>query len=596
MYDERLSRRTVLAAAVTGAGVAAVGGDPAVAAEETVKPISMAMHIHGPFSEGGASFDAHLHQARELGVDLVWWTDHDWRVAAHGHRRVVHFDGATELEATRAWKWTQQAEGVLAAAAATFVEFPHSPDDPGRALRLSAQGGATVGGILWQVGTAWNSTYHTCVADTVLALDVLPERAGPEATLLVQMTLSHHPARGGQPAGEYVLRYRIGGTGQLSYTTNGLLGVVDVPAPAGVWTRISLRLVDDIHRLWPHLVASDNSMRGLRVGVAAGPNRQVEVVVDRLTFHRERRVGQAGEDLRAEVLANYAEEYGDVKHYRAYEISLVRHLNWYGGDQTLPAFPSPPERDNDPAATAAMVDFLHAHGGIVCWNHPMDVETREGLARLMIERNKLGVDLVEIGRDPQEDLLWVYDVAARNALFFTAVGGSDDHDGVDWLAAPERNLTYAWAPTRRRSDVVPALRRGAAWFVDPAYYRGALDMHVGGRPAMGAVHLTKSTAVKVDAVATALPPGSVLELITGVTDLAGIRRLAPAVTVQRVPAASLASGRYRTTVRPRSGAYLRTQVRLADNRLVGASNPVWFLPKAPPRGVPADRKRSLPAT
>ena len=59
---------------------------------------------------------------------------------------------------------------------------------------------------------------------------------------------------------------------------------------------------------------------------------------------------------------------------------------------------------------------------------------------------------------------------------------------------------------------------------------------------------------------------------------------------------SVASGRYRITVRPRSGAYLRTQVRLADNRLVAASNPVWFLPKAPPRGVPADRKRSLPAT
>src|SRR5215213_220589 len=207
MNDDRpLSRRTVLAAAMTGVGVAAVSGDPAVAAEQTVKPISMAMHIHGPFSEGGASFEAHLHQARELGVDLVWWTDHDWRVAAHDYRRVVHFDGATELEATRAWTWTQRVEGVLAAAAATFVELPHSPDDPGRALRLSAQGGAAVGGILWQVGAAWNSTYHTCVADTVLSLDVLPERTGPDATVLVQMTLSHHPARGGQPAGEYVLR------------------------------------------------------------------------------------------------------------------------------------------------------------------------------------------------------------------------------------------------------------------------------------------------------------------------------------------------------------------------------------------------------
>ena len=597
MNDGRpLSRRTVLAAAATGVGVAAVGGDPAVAADETVKPISMAMHIHGPFSEGGASFGAHLHQARKLGVDLVWWTDHDWRVAAHDYRRVVHFDDATELEATRSWTWTRRSEGVLAAASSTFVPAPHSPDDPGRALRLAARGGATVGGVLWQVGTAWNSTYHTCVADTVLTLDVLPEQAGPDATLLVQMTLSYHPARGEQPAGEYVLRYRVGGTAERTYTATGLFGVVDVPAPAGVWSRISLRPVDDIRRLWPHLVASDNSMRGLRVGVAAGPNRQVEMIVDRLTFQRERRAGQSGEDLRAEVLDNYAEEYADVKHYRAYEVSLVRHLNWYGGDQTLPAFPSPPERNDDPAAAAAMVDFLHAHGGIVCWNHPMDVETRESLATLMIERNKLGVDLVEIGREPQEDLLWVYDVAARNALFFTAVGASDDHDGVNWLAAPERYLTYAWAPSRRRSDVVPALRRGAAWFVDPAAYRGALDLQVGGRSAMGAVYLTKATAVKVDAVATDLPPGSVLELVTGVTDLAGTRRVAPAVTVQRVPATALKSGRHRITLRPGAGAYLRTQVRLADNRLVGASNPVWFLPKAPPRGVPADRKRSLPAS
>ena len=72
IHRRPLSRRTVLAAAATGVGVAAVGRDLAVAADATVKPISMAMHIHGPFSEGGASFEAHLHQARDLGVDLVW--------------------------------------------------------------------------------------------------------------------------------------------------------------------------------------------------------------------------------------------------------------------------------------------------------------------------------------------------------------------------------------------------------------------------------------------------------------------------------------------------------------------------------------------
>ncbi|MEV7629026.1 hypothetical protein [Actinoplanes sp. NPDC089786] len=577
-----MKRRSVLAAAVAGVGITAT--EPA---EPVLKPISMAMHIHGPFSEGGASFEAHLQQARQHAVDLVWWTDHDWRIAAHDHRKAVHFDGLVELEAGLAWTWKPSIEGLLTTAASAFVDGPHSPDDPGRALRLTARGAGATGGILWQVGSAWNTVYHTCIADTVLSLDVLPELAGPDATLLVQMKLSYHPARGGLPAGEYVLRYRIGGAVLPAYTSNGLLGVVDLPAPAGVWTRLTLRLADDVKRLWPGLVAGDNSMRGLRVGVAAGPDRQAGFVVDRLTFQRERRAGQAGEDLRAEVLSAYDEEYADVKHYRAYEISLVRHLNWYGGDQTLPAFPSPPVRDDDPAAMGRMVDFLHDHGGIVCWNHPMDVATREQLATLMIEKRMLGVDLVEIGRDPQEDLLWVFDVAARNAMFFTAVGASDEHDGEDWLAGPERWLTYAWAPTRRRTDVVPALKKGAAWFVDPAAYRGSLDLRVAGGSAMGAVIITKDKSVTVDAVATDLPAGSVLEIITGVTDLAGLKNLTPAVTVQRVSAGTSLK------VRPGAGAYVRTQVRLADNRLIAASNPVWLLPKSPPHGVPADRKRKL---
>jgi len=64
-------------------------------------------------------------------VDLVWWTDHDWRVAAHDHRQAVHFDAATELENDMAWTWTQRIEGVLATAASAFGDGPHSPTIPG---------------------------------------------------------------------------------------------------------------------------------------------------------------------------------------------------------------------------------------------------------------------------------------------------------------------------------------------------------------------------------------------------------------------------------------------------------------------------------
>ncbi|HWG98202.1 MAG TPA: hypothetical protein VNV66_02515 [Pilimelia sp.] len=599
-----LSRRTVLAAAggAVAAGLpagparataTAAGGGPATRAA-TPRPVSMALHIHGPFSEGTASYEAHLHQARRHRVDVIWWTDHDFRVAAHDHRQAVRFDGPVELEGELEWTWVSSVEGTPAATAAEFVDEPRSADEPGRALRLSVTGGA-YGGALWYAGAAWNLTHRACIADTSLFLDVLPEQAGPAAVLLLELELSYHPARAGRPAGSYMLRYRVGGTDKVRHTAAGLVGTVDVPARAGRWTRLALDLVADVTRLWPDLVAQDNSLVRLRLGAGAGSGAAAGFVVDRLRFHRARRQGQAGEQLRAEVLERYGAEYPDVTHYPAYEISLVRHLNWFGGDQTLPPFPSPPRRDNDPRLAASMVEYLRRHGGVVCWNHPLDVERRETLAALMVKRNALGVDVVEFGREPYPDLLWVLDVAARNALFVTAVGTSDDHDGKDWFGHEENRLTYVWAPSTDKADLVAALRRGSAWFVDPARYRGALDIRVGAASAMGAVAVAGVTAVPVELLATDLPRGATLEIVSGLADRAGTRRLAPSATVTAVPATELRRGRYRFRWTPAAaGGYLRLQVRTKDRAVVAVGNPLWVLRKKPPYPVPAERRLTLP--
>ena len=304
------------------------------------------------------------------------------------------------------------------------------------------------------------------------------------------------------------------------------------PAAPETWHRLKLDLVADVRALWPDLVAEDNSMRNLRVGVSAPTATPVSAVVDRLLFHRARREGQAGEDLRQEVLAKYDDEYADIAHYRAYEISMTRHLNWFGGDQTLPTFPSPPIRDNDPALTRSMVDFLHSHGGLVCWNHPMDVETRESLATLMIEQDNLGTDLVEIGREPLTDQLWVLDVAARNAIFFTSIGTSDDHGGRDWLVQEDRWVTYVWAESTGKRDLLDALGRGRAWFTDLAAYQGKLDLRILGWSAMGSALCSPVPVVPVEVVATDLPADGTLEVIIGVVDRAGTADLTPATEVR----------------------------------------------------------------
>ncbi|MET7967167.1 hypothetical protein [Micromonospora sp. NPDC005305] len=586
----RLDRRSLLAAAgglaVAGIGVPvglAVTGD-APPPGRGRRPISMAMHLHASFSEGLASYAAHLDQARRNAVDVLWWTDHDFRVAAHDHRRVVHFDGPEESEGGLAWTWKAATEGALTASAADFVAAP--ADDAGRALRLTATGAGT----LWYAGKAWNWTHTGNISDTTLHLDVLPEAAGPDATLIVEIALSHHPAGAGRPAGQLVLRYRLGAAAATRHRADGRHGTVDLPAPPGTWRRHTLNLLADVRRLWPDLVAGDNSLRGLRLGVQVGSGARGAFVVDRLVFDRARRAGQGGEELRAEVLGGYAGAYPGVTHHRAYEVSMVRHLNWFGGDQTLPSFPSPPYRDNDAGATERMVEFLHGHGGVVCWNHPLDVERRESLARLLVERHALGVDLIEIGREPVDDHLWAYDVAARNAIPLTAVGVTDDHHGTDWRAGRDRHVTYVWAASTGRDDLVAALRAGQAWFTDLARYRGALDLEIGGRSAMGAVVTTDAADVTVRLRATDLPAGATLEVVTGTVDRAGVTDPTPAIGTGRVPWRQLREGWHDMPVAPGAGTYLRTQVRGRDGEIIGAGNPVWLLRQAPPRGIPIDRR------
>ena len=91
------------------------------------------------------------------------------------------------------------------------------------------------------------------------------EAAGRDATLTMELALSHHPAGPGRPAGQLVLRYRLGGVDTVRHTVDGRHGTVELPAPAGAWRRHTFDLLADVRRLWPDIVAGDNSLRGLRL-------------------------------------------------------------------------------------------------------------------------------------------------------------------------------------------------------------------------------------------------------------------------------------------------------------------------------------------
>src|SRR5213593_4432367 len=118
-------RSLITAGGLLGLGSLGIplGADGAFAAT-TSDPVSMAMHIHASFSEGIASMDAHLDQARKCGVDVVWRTDHDFRRTAHGYRQAIGFDGPNEPEGHWDLTWKPVKSGNLANSDMSFVSSP----------------------------------------------------------------------------------------------------------------------------------------------------------------------------------------------------------------------------------------------------------------------------------------------------------------------------------------------------------------------------------------------------------------------------------------------------------------------------------------
>lgn len=597
-----LTRRHALglgAALVAGAATSGIGaavpikastGRVASGVVPTTDPVSMAMHIHACFSEGTASMDAHLDQAQQAGVDVIWWTEHDFRVQAHGYRQGVRFEGMVEPENGLDWAWTQSQAGQISSAAGSFVDAPHSPDEPGRALRLQATGPGDDWGWLVFEGAAWNSTYSTSLAGTTIELDLLTESFSPDAQLVVEIISSHRPARAGRPAGQYTLQYRVGSAIGWSTEDYGRRGVIGSRG-SSTWQRLRIRPVDDIAALWPDLVAGDASLYRLRLAVRARRGATASAVVDRLRFLRDRRVDQEALTVQLELINAYAGRYPGVRQHQAAELSLVRHMNAFGGKAFLPDYgPGPPYKDDSVEAAMAMVQRVHAGGGLASYNHP-EVSNPPELGRELLVTRNLGADLLEVGcgRDVDQ-IAFAYDIAARNAIFVTATGVSDDHTGTSWLGQETRWITSAWSTSTAAPELVDALGAGRCWFADPAAWRGAMDISAQGQPAMGGVLVTPDRRVSFEVLATDLPADSTLELVTGRVDLAGVSVLRPANTVIRIPARDVRSGRFAFDLRPRQGRYLRAMVRDAAGAVIGFSNPTWALPSAPPRGVPANRR------
>jgi len=607
---EPVSRRGVLLGGIAGLGTGLLAGSltDGAAAATALTPYSMAMHLHTCYSEGTASMQSHLQQAALNGVDVVWWTDHDFRMLATGYRQAVHLTSAKELENGLAWTWSRTTAGSPATAVATWVTSPVSPADPvPGALHLVTTGTTGAWSTQTMTGSAANSLIRTGIAGQRLTLDVLATSLGPDAYVELSIGLSHRPDSGGRPGGRYTIAYRVGGPNPPgSAVPSGISGVVTVAPATSGWTTITTDLVDDVKRLWPDLVPEDHSTYQIKIVTGARSGASADVVVDYLRFDRAGRTGPEALASQQSIMDAHAAAYPSVQQHAATELSLyLQHLGYYGGTLVLPDISGMPVT-GDPTAAALLsaVQHIHGNGALASYNHPFgssdvallsaadQTAARRALAKALLGRRAYGADLLEVGYPARGGVslanhVQLWDTLSRNGLFLTGSGVSDDHTGTNWLSQKLNFLTWVWAGDTGLGALTDALAAGRAWFGNPKAFRGQLDLLVDGAVPMGSVTATAAGTCTVRIIATDLPTGARLQLIRGVVDYAGADQPDPITTVVKdVPAP--ASGYVDVTVDTSTACFIRAVVRDRTSAAIAFGNPVWLLRQLPP-GVPPAR-------
>lgn len=608
----RITRRSFLRGS---AGLGALGIMSAVDWHEALAdagsgPISMAMHVHASFSEGVGSMRWQLNEAAANGVDVVWWSEHDWRMSGHGYRQQVHFSGQTESEDGSPLAWTQSKSGSLSSYSGRIVTSPASPLDPAgpSSLRLEAIGSksslATVRWIAGDSGARLN--LHGTLAGQTLRLEVFPESIGSNAYLEMRIRTSQMPSVAGRAAERYELCYRVGGPDPAgTVRATGVSGLVVLDAPVGTWTSLAVTPCDDIARLWPDLQPLDAALVELSLAAGSKSRARAAGYFDYLRFDRTL-TGDQPLEVQRQLMEAYAGLYTATQ-LAGLEVSLdAHHLNWFGGALSLPDYGSLPIQPatNNPAATAALVTTIHDRGGLASYNHMFgssnslgtstaQEKKRRQVAADLISRRAFGADVLEVGYRQRGGVdlsrhLAVWDACSRNAIFLTGNGVNDSHGG-SWATQMNRFLTWAWAADATEESLLGALGAGRCTFGDPRF-TGQLDLVVDGVCPMGSVSISDLPVRLLGIVGSGFPAGGSVRVIQGPVDLGGPASPDPGTAVvMTIPSSAFEAGFVEVVLDTTVPTFARVEVLDDGGQLFAGSNPVWLLRSDPPGGIPPAR-------
>lgn len=473
----------------------------------------MHMHLHAA-CDHGASMALHMHNARQLGMRYIWFTDHDTRTGEK--KKQVHGYTFHSPELSR-----QEPSGGVSGFTPTDDALLWEIDPGAHRLTLSFRGEASSS---WQgSGITFGSTgtRHTAplAANVTLSFDALEFTPAEDTRLIVDVTLSQRPPE----CVKAHLLYVLGSTEGLEAPHTQVL-----PLKGNVFP-----LSEDVS--WdPAIGGRDNAFDRVTLRLEARNGAKAEAVFGDFRIHVEKHYEQAHAALK-ETAAKAGRHY-DITPFVSFELSgSGEHKNCFGTQ--VPTIDYRERNYDVPVWEGAA--HIKAHGGIFAINHPFaigplkrktftPVERMRVLAKMQAEltaNGAYGADLIEVGFPegrngfPLEEYLLLWDMLAVSGLLLTGYGSSDSHrDNTGWF---EGNNFATWigvpgalAHPVPEAAFTEAMKKGRVYTGDPVKLRGAVDFRTEDGHPMGSLFLSDQRE-KLDLIFTAeeTKPGWTFRLI-----------------------------------------------------------------------------------
>ena len=452
----------------------------------------MHMHLHAA-CDHGASMALHMHNAQQLGMRYIRFTDHDTRTGEKKHHVYGYSFHTPELS-------RQEPCGLSSGFRPKDdrIAWQINPEDHQLDLRFQSEDTP-----LWQgsgITFFSDGTRHTSplAAGVTLEPELMTRTPSPDTRLIFDVTLSQRPPECVKAHMLYVLG-----------STEGLEGphtqVIPLDRPSG---KLILALSEEVSED-PAIGGLDNAFETVTFRLEARNGAAAEAIFGDFRIRVKKHYEQAHRAL-METAAWAGERYG-VTPFVTFEISGAGcHKNCYGTQ-----VPTIDYRAAGYAVTEQeAADHVKAHGGIFAFNHPFaiaqlkrktftDVERMRILSAMQAEltaRSALGADLIEVGFPegrgfPQEDYLLLWDTLTLSGLLLTGYGSSDSHrDNTGWFSG---NNFAAWVGVPQElPHPIPeeifndAMKKGRLYTGDPVKLRGSIDFRTEAGHPMGSLFLS----------------------------------------------------------------------------------------------------------